>query len=294
MANHDLPKDWHTSCIHFMIPLKPGKLSNYAPYNVNNYPEHVATLLHRAEDIHALVLLFGVHYAPQLSFDIDTFCAELSKRMKLKTSPRNWPTDPKQVAVCQLGTSSATFFSFVISVKALLDVMATVWVKIADSRAPAMTFNKSEIAGNKVAGGRLINWFRGSCPSTFGNRIKAATVLEKHSHEWITELVKYRDGFTHHGGVPGMTPLCLMLDLDHVESDEKGTFPRSEYSEQEVIKPKLPTGRFVADFVIVAGTRIQQMMREMASLFALDESLSSPEPPKPGDRWYIADERLEE
>lgn len=293
MANNKLPTDWKTSYCHFMVPLRPGKNSCYSAYNVNYYPEHVETLLYRAEDIHALVLFYGLEYAKQLSFDSRTFCAELSRRIKLEKSPRTWPKDWKQMAVCQLGTSNAAFFGFVISAKALLDVMATVWGKIADNTAPTMTFNKGAMAGETIAGGKSINWFRNSCPSQFGNRIEAATILEKHSRKWITELVGYRDNFNHHGGIRDMSPLCVVLDLDNVESDENGTFPRTKYREQEIIKPTLPTGQVVGDFVSLVGTCIQEMMREMARLFALDKPRTSPGKPNPGDRWYIADELLE-
>lgn len=296
MADHNLPTDWKTSYRHFIIPLRPGKLSNYSVYNVDYYPEHVKTLLYRAEDIHALVLFYGLNYAKQLLFDIRNFRAELSRRIKLRRSPRNWPKDWKQMAVCQLGTSSAVFFGFVISAKALLDVMATVWHKTADEKASTMTFNKAKIGSDVevIAGGKLINWFRNSCPSEFTDRIEAAAILERHSREWITELVTYRDNFNHHGGVPDMTPLCVVLDLDNVESDENGTFPRTKYHEQEIIKPALPTDQVVGDFVSSIGTRIQEMMREMAGLFASDRPRTSHRIPKPGDRWYIADELLEE
>jgi len=85
-----------------------------------------------------------------------------------------------------------------------------------------------------------------------------------------------------------------MLDLDSVQADEMGTYPRPEYSEHEIIKPVLPTGQLVGDFVVVAGNSVQNMMRQMAGLFASGQPLGPQGMPKPGDRWYIADELLDE
>jgi hypothetical protein len=287
MTDCKLDSDWKSSYTQFMIPLRPGKQSNYAAYNTHYYPDHVETLLYRAEHIHSLVLFYGLNYSSQLSHDIQSFQAELNQLMKI--APRNWPDEQKHIAICEPNTSGTMLFGFVISVKALLDVMATVWVKIADSNTDTMTFNKGSVNGDTIAGGRLINWFRCTCNTKFENHAKVASTIEKHSREWITELVKYRDNFNHHGGIPNMIPLCVRLDLINIEHDKKGTFPRTEYQDHEIILPTLPTEQPVAEFISFVGSRIQQMMREMAGFFSSDEFCNEISPPGPGDRWYVSD-----
>ena len=276
-----------------MIPFLPAKLNNYNAYNVNYFPPHVETLLYRAMDLHGLVLLHGLNYPTHLAQDIKRFHSELSRRIKLKSSPRGWQQSPKQLAVCQLSSSSTTFYSFVISVKALLDVMATVWVRIALPSSERKAFSKRAIGDKVLAGGNLIAWFRNCCPSSFSNAIEASNIIERHSDRWVTELVQYRDNFCHHGGIPNSIPLCVEIDLNNIQEDEKGTYPRIEYQLSETIMPSLPNGQPKGDFIAFAGNQIQILMRQMFYLFCYDQPRCSNGPPISGDRWYIPDPELD-
>lgn len=289
MLADELPDDWKRSSIQFMIPFRPGRQTNYTAYNVNYYPSYVESLLNRAIDLHGQTLAFALSYSEQLSFDAAQFRAELCRTLSHDRFLK-YGHDPRAdyLAVCQLGSSTTTFFSFVASVKALLDVMASVWMKVADNSKRPKVFSKGRVSGDLLAGGDLIKWFRGSsCPEKFAARQDAAEVLEKNSRDWITELVGYRDDFMHHGGIRDLTPLSVVLDSDYVVEGDYRPRIRPEYSSDEFVLPTLPTGQLVPAFIADVSNKLQAMMREMAKLFTLDEPRSPPGPPKPGDRFYF-------
>ncbi len=89
------------------------------------------------------------------------------------------------------------FISFFVYFKAFLDQYARFVSRLIDSRSSIFGFNKQNIDGHKISGGRLINWLRNSAPSDCANCSKLAEIFIRHVIEWINETIQIRDSLVH-------------------------------------------------------------------------------------------------
>jgi hypothetical protein len=274
-----------------MIPRRPGSQKTYRYFNPNFYPEQVEQLLHAAEDRWTLMLTCGVSVGQQIQTDTTMFAEELVRHIAV--APRNIPMDLSFLAILQSGTWLALLHGFLVSLKSLLDLTGSVWAMIAEPDTSSRGFHKGKVADLVLAGGKLVNWFRSACPKEFPARSGAADTIERHSREWITEAVKYRDTLMHYGDIAGLTPMSVRLEL----GEESGASPsgrfRQTYSRDEVLCPAMPDGTRVDEYCRLITAKADRFLMEMVRLFSYKESRVTPGPPGPGDRMYIGERLLQ-
>jgi|GEM_PF-3796745 len=104
---------------------------------------------------------------------------------------------------------TAAVQGFLVSLKALLDnyaflLSSSIMLKSANS------FGKSKVGGVNISGGLIVNALRKSCPKsyTFGNEL--SDVIERHSKDWISKTIEYRDQATHHSSISTFENICLI------------------------------------------------------------------------------------
>ena len=168
-----------------------------------------------------------------MSRDTSNYLIQLNQQIQTA----NLPDTPQFVAYYRGITYLASLHGVLYSLKSFLDVMSTLWVSIIVGRKQTLLFNKGIVNGEKIAGGRLINWLQQSAPSNFQNAEQLALIIESNSRRWITQAVKYRDALVHHGEITGLKHLRIIL--------QKG---RKQYGHEDILMPEMPDGTLVTDY----------------------------------------------
>ena len=179
------------------------------------------------------------------------------------------------------------FHCFVNALKAMLDLLGSTWVLIAEPGSSMRGFRKGKIDGTVLSGGKLANWFRHSCPNGFLKGCEAADTIEQNSIAWISELVEYRDTLNHRGEISGLTPLAVRLELN-----EGSGKPRGVYTKDDVLFPHLPNGQDLRKYCRQTLHNAECFLLAMCKLFASKESRSFGIP-ESGDRIYISEDLLD-
>ena len=288
--NNSLPPRWDKENVLLMIPNRPGPSEAYRYFNPNVFPEHVEVFLRAAEDHWGVVLASGLLLDHQLAIDTRRFVSALKQHIAGGPGwiPRGWTV----IGVSQSAAWRALFYGFLMSLRSMLDVMGSVWARVADPGTSCRGFHKGRISADQVSGGKLINWLRQSCPAQFMAASAAADTIERNSREWITEAVAYRDAIVHKGDISGLTPLAVPLELEFAASFARRGHLRQVYAENEIVTPKLPNGLGVYEYCRLTIERAERFLLDMLKLFAAKESRVPPGPPDPGDRMYISEELL--
>ncbi|MHA2023595.1 MAG: hypothetical protein ACTSWQ_08025, partial [Candidatus Thorarchaeota archaeon] len=162
-------------------------------------------------------------------------------RRKLLNAQRELPAlEPDKriqpmTAICDGSELTRSVFGTLYCLKSYLDVFAGL---LGDLVGPKkhITFAKATLKGVELAGGRLINHLRHSCPVS-DETTALADHLERDSKAWITEAIGFRDSFTHRGGIPGFKPLRVDAAAFFADPD---TTP--------LLHPELPDGRTIVDY----------------------------------------------
>lgn len=124
---------------------------------------------------------------------------EFLEILKKDPSFKGFTPDPQKPAIAFYHNLSflSHFLSFFLYFKAFLDQYARIVSRLIDSRSSIFGFNKQNIDGRKISGGRLINWLRNSTPSNFANCCILADIFIRHVSEWVEEIVQIRDFLIH-------------------------------------------------------------------------------------------------
>jgi len=124
---------------------------------------------------------------------------EFLKILQKDPSFKGFTPDPQKPATAFYhGLEFLThFISFFVYFKAFLDQYARFVSRLIDSCSSIFGFNKQNIDGRKISGGRLINWLRSSTPSDCTNCYKLADIFNRHVVEWIDEVIQLRDSLVH-------------------------------------------------------------------------------------------------
>ena len=285
-----LGKAWEKEAVQLVIPSRPGNATHYRYFNVNYFPERVEPLMHAAEERYAMLLLYAISARSQLAKDIKDLLKAVP--LHIECGPRNWPRDTRYIGVYHGAAGLAMLHGFLVTLKSLLDVVASAWALTVKPRCGIRAFRKGKVDGIELSGGKLVNWLRGEGQQHHPKTLPAADTIVQHSQEWITQAVRYRDWVVHYGRLPGLTPLAIVLDNTNVDVEETGTMPRRVYAESEVLPPRLEDGREVDVFCADITKRTNRFLQEMSTYFALKESRVPAGPPEPGDRMYISERLL--
>jgi hypothetical protein len=145
------------------------------------------------------------------------------------------------------------FRSFLLSLKAFLDVYAKLVFKLHDRAKSTTSFKKAKIFGDEISGGELIKWLsaRGS-----PNAKLLSKTLEFYSRAWITSAVGYRDRVQHHGEIPRMR---------HMQVDLKRYIERQGHV-SAIDRPALPDGSEVTTYVHDVTYNLRRFLRDSIAL----------------------------
>jgi len=189
-------------------------IEGYALFNQNAFNTELKKL------ISSCALRAGImrHHVLTIQPYIESDRAELVQLIK-----DHWDNDFKLVLEKDtedqwIELSSLSYLSAIdgvlMSLKSLLDVYANV---ISKSFIPSqnLKFNRGNIeGGDKLAGGKLIKWLQGSIPVKDEKTANIlADIITKHSREWITDVVEFRDKIVHDGEIRGLIAAGTSLKI---------------------------------------------------------------------------------
>jgi hypothetical protein len=140
--------------------------------------------------------------------------------------------------------------SALVAMKSFLDLYARLVAKLLVPSANLFGFNKASFKGQRLAGGRLLNWIEDSAPQSFEHRDELVAVLSRHIDRWVGQAVEYRDAAVHHGAIPGITEAYVPLNkaIDQID-------------ESDVVLPRMPDGEPVSTY----GETLLRHVREIAA-----------------------------
>jgi len=133
--------------------------------------------------------------------------------------------------------------------------MGTLWIRLIDGKSPEHAFHKKTINGEEIAGGNIINGLKKTCPKTIRNTDELASLIEKESHRWILQAVRYRDRLTHYGEIK---------DLKHLRAKlQKG---KSYYDRQDILLPEMPDRTPVTNYCKMIVTCLREFIEAGTAL----------------------------
>jgi len=146
------------------------------------------------------------------------------------------------------------FHTLLYSLKSLLDVYANLMAKLIVPSAK-LFFSKGVIDGEKISGGKIAKWIKDSTPSTYSNRALLSNVIIKHSKDWITQAVNYRDTLIHYNDIAEMKHMQVLL---------KRQFP--PFDQNDITLPRMPNGQLLTDYSIGMVDRLSSFLKETLEL----------------------------
>ncbi len=141
----------------------------------------------------------------------------------------------------------SSVFSSLFFLKSFLDVYATL---IAASIKPSQSllFSSGRVDGEKVSGGKLINWLRGSTPEKYND---LSDVIFRHSQDWIHRAVQYRDTLVHYGDI---------AELHRMKVPLKPTTP--PFTRDDILAPTMPHGEDVSGYAISLAKNLNRFLSD--------------------------------
>ena len=142
------------------------------------------------------------------------------------------------------------FHGILNTLKSFLDVYAKLVTKLI-SPTQDMTFNRANVGGIQLSGGRLINWLKESAPKYYKENEQLSEIIVKHSKSWITGVVRYRDTLSHHGKIRG---------LNNMHVDTKDFL--NGFREDCIKNPMMPEGTEVVQFCLDLLIKLEDFIKE--------------------------------
>lgn len=180
-------------------------------------------------------LAIFLHHSKRLRFDIDS-----TRHAFYVHLLRNWTSYQATVLLKKpleyiafsdglgyLGRLHAALYEM----KALLDLLARLTVRLVASRSAPNGFNKGKVGDIELSGGRLINWLAGHKVEQLASRDAMVALLTSASRDWITEAVRLRDQLSHYQDIPGLLHMRVSVTNGPVD-----------LREIDILPPELPQG----------------------------------------------------
>ena len=137
------------------------------------------------------------------------------------------------------------------SVKSFLDLYAQLASKLIVPNSTIFGFNEGTVDGQQIKGGRLVNWLTESVPSTFTNASVLASAIRNNSSLWIEEAVNWRDSLIHHGEIPNLRPMMVLLQCE-----------LHKVKAHHVLLPQMPNTKDIATYCNETRNNLFRFIRE--------------------------------
>jgi len=195
----------------------PGSLDKHATVCANR----LALFLFNLERVKYALDTAYDDFSRQLISNSSDLCDAASNRRDLK------------FVVYSDGLEYHTALHFALySLKSFLDVYSILMCRSINEKTKTTTFGSKNFEGKKISGGKFLSWINGTSPASYDKKDQLIETVARHSHQWITEAVNYRDTLAHYGDIKDMIDMRLPLDSTKKPIDlrliEKPVLPGGE------------------------------------------------------------------
>lgn len=229
-----------------------NKWQAFRYFNGNAYPQYVRSIVNSCWRRFSLIFCYYENMQTVRLIDVQDFLALLNENaQQLKAKKKDLPIEVSYESVGHI----SYFYMILIMVKSFLDIWAQVSTILINPRARIRGFNQGRIDGEVLAGGRFINWLRGSVPKA-ANIENLIYLVTSNSKEWITSAVDYRDDIVHYGEINDIKPLRMILRGE----------PKDSYKETDILHASMPDGTLVSEYSRNALARLNSFVIEFIKL----------------------------
>lgn len=201
----------------------------FAIFNANAFPDATKTIVEACGSRLALVFHHTTSLATAIERDRTEFIGALERQRHDMEKALSSRPDLSCVARYDGLAYIAEMHSCFYALKSFLDLYAKLIGKLIHPNNE-WAFNKANIDGTKVAGGRFVKGLQSCSREAFANKI--ATLTLEQSRAWITTAVAYRDQLSHRSDLDQMTH--MQLPLSHEPP---------HFRLEEIIEPRMPNGQ---------------------------------------------------
>ncbi|HPS78759.1 MAG TPA: hypothetical protein PLS53_11440 [Thermoanaerobaculaceae bacterium] len=246
-----------------IVVVSPQRWQAFHVFNGNAFPEHVRQVVDACAWRFALLLLHASRMSDALQRDLMDLEAVIERqRADLEATVKSRP-ELKAILVYDGLAHVAEMHNCLNALKSFLDLYAKLIGRISTPQFEC-GFNKANIDGRKVSGGRLVNALRNQAQDPASHALAQVTL--QHSEAWITEAVTYRDQLSHRSNLDHMVPMHLHLSPHEPHIDIT-----------RVVRPTMPNGKDLEVYFHDLVSNLATYVGQSVVLFPnVDQSLLSP------------------
>ena len=203
-------------------------------FNANAFPDATSNLVGACSSRLALLFLHMENLPRAIIQDRSELLGALDRLgVDLEKSVANRP-DLTFVARSDGLAYIAEMHSCLNALKSYLDIYAKLIGKLIKPEE-TWAFNKGNVEGNKLAGGKFVNNLRNCSGVEFADQLASLTLEQ--SLSWISTAVTYRDQLSHRSDLDHMNHMQLQLYCEP-----------PHFRLEELEEPKMPNGESVASY----------------------------------------------
>lgn len=237
-----------------IIYVSEDRWVTYGFFNGNAYPQHIRTICEASSERAAIFRFQVKNINDIIKKDRQAFFKHLlTNKEDLMKGLKEKPE--LNLLIYYDGLEYLTYLHAIFnSLKSFLDVYAQLIGKLI-SPTQKLSFKRGIVEGNKLSGGRLINWLRASAQNDYKENKNLSEIILRNSKTWISEVVSYRDQLNHYGDIAG---------LNHMHVDPKDL---SKYFKEEYIEnPVMPDGTEVVLYCVGLLNKLGDFIAESLKL----------------------------
>lgn len=247
-----------------VVVVGPQRWQAFHVFNGNAFPENVQQVVDACAWRFALLLLHASRMSEALERDLTDLRVVIERqRADLEAAVKSRP-ELTPVVVYDGLAHVAEMHDCLNALKSFLDLYAKLIGKLSIPPFEG-SFGKANINGTKVSGGRLVNALRNQTQDPAAHELADLTL--RHSEEWITAAVAYRDQLSHRSNLDHMVPMHLPLSPHEPHIDVT-----------RVVRPAMPNGKDLQFyFREVVRNLADYVGRSVTLLPNVDQSLLAPD-----------------
>ncbi len=203
----------------------------FAIFNENAYPDATKNVVGACGSRLALLFLHTASLSQAIERDRAEFFGAFERQREDMERALSSRLDLTCVAMYDGLAYLAEMHSCLNALKSFLDLYAKLIGKLIHPQNE-WAFNKANVEGKKLAGGRFVNGLRNCSREAFADEL--ATLTLEQSRDWITTAVAYRDQLSHRS------------DLDHMTHMQLPLYNKPpHFRVEEIVEPRMPNGESV-------------------------------------------------
>ncbi len=228
----------------------PEKRISEAVLNANAFLYPNTNLLNAASKRLAIFIYHLNTLKHAVVDDLDQFKIQISNKGVAFQEFVDLKPNKSIVAIYDSITHIHAMHGLLYSLKSFLDVYASFMANTIGTKGQTVLFGRKKGKYNGISGGRLLDWISNSAPSSFTKKKELCSVIEKHSTEWISEAVDYRDTLSHYGDIDNFVDMHL--------SREDGEDTKLE----NIVMPTMPNGKELVEYADYLAHSLIEFIKE--------------------------------